>query len=79
MIVVYSIYSLNSFRDVSSYIEYIEKHYAPNILKILCANKCDRECERRVLKEDMEDCMTEFHFDKCYETSAIEGYEHTIS
>ena len=79
VIFVYSIDKSQSFQDVGDYIGLVEKRCAPNTLKVLCGTKCDREENREVLKEDREDFATENDFFKCYETSAIEGYEHTIS
>ena len=72
IMLVYDITDLESFQNLNSWLIEIEKNASKNVYKILVANKCDMEGERKVSAEQGKDFASQYGM-KFFETSAKES------
>ncbi len=78
-IVVYSVISPYSYRDVDWYMEHIaQKCSEKDVLKFLVGNKCDLEEERRITYEDLLDKAEEHKCNGSFETSTTLEFRSTL-
>ncbi|CAD8166388.1 unnamed protein product [Paramecium pentaurelia] len=71
VIIVYSVNQKESFDQLSIWMNEIEQHAHPEIIKVLVGNKCD--LPREVEKQEAESFMNNNQFSLFFETSAKTG------
>ena len=52
---MYDITDRESFENVRTWIQEIEKYSKPGVCKVLVGNKCDQEAQREVSKEEAQE------------------------
>lgn len=52
IILVYDITDKQSFRDIDTWLNEVEKHASENVVKLLVGNKCDLESQRQVTYQE---------------------------
>ena len=60
IIIVYDVTDRDTFENVRTWIQEIEKYSKPGVCKVLVGNKCDLESLRQVPKEEAEEFANQF-------------------
>lgn len=60
IIIVYDVTDRETFENVRTWIQEIEKYSKAGVCKVLVGNKCDQEHLRQVSKEEAEELAQEF-------------------
>ena len=60
IIIVYDVTDRDTFENVRTWIQEIEKYSKPGVCKVLVGNKCDLDSQRQVTKEEAEEFANQF-------------------
>ncbi len=72
MIVTYDVTKQASFKNIKTWLDSIQDHADPNIIKVMVGNKVDLEHERKVTSEEANELAQESEM-PYFETSAKTG------